>query len=186
MVVSSSNPHSRELAIRKRIASIFNKREDDFPSLREYNDYLEEVEDMTFDLIEGIDVPAIEAKIAQYQEENAEQIMINRARKAEELAAAMSASKGNPLQSDNDGVPSQSSQAGVSVQGQYAPTAAGGQPRPTGMAPQPVPLDIHGYPIDDEEMMRLRAERGGRAGGWSVEFSRKRALDEAFSSIWIC
>jgi hypothetical protein len=32
-------------------------------------------------LIEGIDAPAIEAKIAQYQEENAEQIMINRARK---------------------------------------------------------------------------------------------------------
>lgn len=32
-------------------------------------------------MIEGIDVPAIEAKIAKYQEENAEQIMINRARK---------------------------------------------------------------------------------------------------------
>lgn len=25
----------------------FNKREEDFPSLREYNDYLEEVEDMS-------------------------------------------------------------------------------------------------------------------------------------------
>lgn len=36
---------------------------------------------VAFNLIEGIDVPAIEAKIAQYQEENAEQIMINRARK---------------------------------------------------------------------------------------------------------
>lgn len=34
-----------------------------------------------FNLIEGIDVQAIEAKIARYQEENAEQIMINRARK---------------------------------------------------------------------------------------------------------
>ena len=32
-------------------------------------------------MVEGIDVPAIEAKIAKYQEENAEQIMINRARK---------------------------------------------------------------------------------------------------------
>ena len=97
----------------------FNKREEDFPTLKEYNDYLEEVEDMSmlllcfffffffsdfctlyfpcifsinkkrdnsvtlsaFDLIEGIDVPAIEEKIARYQEENAEQIMINRARK---------------------------------------------------------------------------------------------------------
>lgn len=34
-----------------------------------------------FNLVEGVDVPAIEAKIAQYQEENAEQIMINRAHK---------------------------------------------------------------------------------------------------------
>lgn len=34
-----------------------------------------------FNLIEGIDVSDIEAKIAKYQEENAEQIMINRARK---------------------------------------------------------------------------------------------------------
>lgn len=92
----------------------FNKREEDFPSLKEYNDYLEEVEDMSksvefldiweflstsschskfenkidriafvkaANLIEGIDVPTIEAKIARYQEENAEQIMINRARK---------------------------------------------------------------------------------------------------------
>ncbi|XP_062078472.1 uncharacterized protein LOC133782991 [Humulus lupulus] len=190
MVVSSSNPHSKEISIRKRIASIFNKREDDFPSLKEYNDYLEEVEDMTFNLLEGIDVAAIEEKIAQYQEENAEQIMINRARKAEELAAAMAASKGPVTQSENDGGPSQTSQTGLGTQGQYAPTVAGGQPRPTGMAPQPLPLgmgtDIHGYAIDDEEMLKLRAERGGRAGGWSLELSRKRALEEAFTSIWIC
>ncbi len=39
--------------------------------------------------------------------------------------------------------------------------------------------------VDDEEMMRLRAERGGRAGGWSAELSRKREFEEAFSSIWI-
>ncbi|XP_027358606.1 uncharacterized protein LOC113867459 [Abrus precatorius] len=190
MVVSSTNPHNKEIAIRRRIASIFNKREDDFPSLREYNDYLEEVEDMTFNLIEGIDVSDIEAKIAKYQEENAEQIMINRARKAEELAAALAACKGQPAQTDNDVTANQNSQVGFGgvPQGQYAPTFPGGQPRPAGMAPQPLPLggsDMLGY-ADDEETMRLRAERGARAGGWSLEISRKRALEEAFGSIWIC
>ncbi|XP_061367803.1 uncharacterized protein LOC133310825 isoform X1 [Gastrolobium bilobum] len=189
MVVSSTNPHNKEIAIRRRIASIFNKREDDFPSLKEYNDYLEEVEDMTFNLIEGIDVSAIEAKIAKYQEENAEQIMINRARKAEELAAALTASRGQPAQTDNDVASNQNSQAGLGAvpQGQYAPTFPG-QPRPTGMAPQPLPLgggDMLGYAGDDEETMRLRAERGARAGGWSLELSRKRALEEAFGSMWI-
>ncbi|XP_057447557.1 uncharacterized protein LOC130739311 isoform X2 [Lotus japonicus] len=152
----------------------FNKREDDFPSLREYNDYLEQVEDMTFNLIEGVDVAAIEAKIAKYQEENSEQIMVNRARKAEELAAALAASKGQAAQTANDG--------------QYAPTFAG-QPRPTGMAPQPLPLGgsvMPGYAGDDDETMRLRAERGARAGGWSLEISRKRALEEAFGSMWVC
>ncbi|KAK4279983.1 hypothetical protein QN277_011669 [Acacia crassicarpa] len=189
MVVASNNPHNKEIAIRRRIVSIFNKREDDFPSLREYNDYLEEVEDMTFNLIEGINVAAIEEKIAKYQEENAEQIMINRARKAEELAAALAACKGQPAQTDNDAGTNQTTQAGFGVpQGQYAPTVAG-QPRPTGMGPQPVPLgggDMLGYAADDEETMRLRAERGAKAGGWSVEISRKRALEEAFGSIWIC
>lgn len=82
----------------------------------------------------------------------------------------------------------QSALGGISVgtQGQYAPTLPGGQPRPTGV-PQPIPLpgsmDMHGY--DDEEMIKLRAERGGRAGGWSIELSKKRALEEAFGSIWI-
>ncbi|WMV26739.1 hypothetical protein MTR67_020124 [Solanum verrucosum] len=102
MVVASTNAFSKEMAIRKRIANIYNKREENFPSLREYNDYLEEVEDMIFNLIEGIDVPAFEAKIAQYQRENAEQIMIAQARKAEEYAAALAASKGQPAQSDGD------------------------------------------------------------------------------------
>ncbi|XP_058181742.1 RNA polymerase II transcription factor B subunit 3-like isoform X5 [Rhododendron vialii] len=58
MVVAKS--FFKEMAIRKRIASIFNKGEE------------EEVEDMTFNLIEGIDVPAIEGKIAQYHKENAQ------------------------------------------------------------------------------------------------------------------
>lgn len=86
-------------------------------------------------------------------------------------------------------VTGQNSQSGfgAGAPGQYAPTVAGGQPRPTGMAPQPLPLgvgsDMHGY---DGEEMKQRAEKAGRAGGWSVEISRKRAFEEAFSSIWIC
>ncbi|KAI8026597.1 CDK-activating kinase assembly factor MAT1 [Camellia lanceoleosa] len=47
VVAPGANPFAKEMAIRKRIASIFNKRQEDFPSLTEYNDYLEEVEDMS-------------------------------------------------------------------------------------------------------------------------------------------
>ncbi|KAL3503898.1 hypothetical protein ACH5RR_033739 [Cinchona calisaya] len=194
VVASGTNAFAKEMSIRKRISNIFNKREEDFPTLREYNDYLEEVEDMVVNLIEGIDVPAIEAKIAQYQTENAEQIMIAQARKAEEYAAALAASKGQSAQTDNDTLMSQSTQAGTSsgTQGQYAPAIAGGtiaQPRPTGMAPQPVPLgsgpDMSMYEYEDEETMKLRGGKAARAGGWSIELSKKRALEEAFGSIWL-
>ncbi|KAH8505060.1 hypothetical protein H0E87_012345 [Populus deltoides] len=185
MVVSNINPHNKEIVVRRRIASIFNKREDDFPSLREYNDYLEEVEDMIFNLVAGDDVAATEVKIAEYQEENADLILINHARKAEELALAMSASKGPPAQTDNTDGSSQ----GISVAaGQYAPTIVGGQPRPTGIAPQPVPLrggpDMHGY-LEDEETMRIRTENASRAAGWSIEFSKKRGFEEAFASFCV-
>ncbi|XP_008802056.1 uncharacterized protein LOC103716008 [Phoenix dactylifera] len=191
---SNSNSWAKEMVIRRRIANIYNKREEDFPSLREYNDYLEEVEDMTYNLIEGIDVAAIEAKIAKYQEENAEQIINSRARKAEELAAALRANKGNSVQADPaDMGPGPSSQ-GVGMQGQYAPAAVPGgglaQPRPTGMAPQPIPIGgpvdpLQGYAAGDEEAKKLREERGARAGGWTIELSKRRAIEEAFSSIWI-
>ncbi|KAK9141486.1 hypothetical protein Syun_010886 [Stephania yunnanensis] len=179
MVVGAgtNNSYAKEIAIRRRIGNIFNKREEDFPSLREYNDYLEEVEDM------NNECPC--------------------ARKAEELAAALAASKGVPAQTEaTDGVRiqsyidvaigvSQSYQAGVGAQGQYAPAMTGGaigQPRPLGMAPQPVPIgggpDMQDY-VDDEEMMKLKAERGASAGGWTMELSKRRALEEAFGSIWI-
>ncbi|KAG0461093.1 hypothetical protein HPP92_021390 [Vanilla planifolia] len=197
VLASGSNSFAKEMAIRKRIASIFNKREEDFPSLKDFNDYLEEVEDMTFNLIDGIDVALIEAKIAKYQEENAEQIIIARARKAEEFAAALKASKGTVNTEANDSVAGQNLQpAGITtvLQGQYAPTSLPGsglmQPRPMGMVSQPVPIGgiadhLHGYAAEDEEGMKLRAERAARAGGWTVELSKRRALEEAFSSIWV-
>ncbi|CAL9054644.1 unnamed protein product [Musa banksii] len=194
VAASGTNSWAKEMVIRRRIANIFNKREDDFPSLKDYNDYLEEVEDMTSNLVEGIDVAAIEAKIAKYQEENAEQIINARARKAEELAAALRASQ-NPSSVDPaDAGPGPSSQGvGVGSQGQYAPAAVPGglmQPRPTGMAPQPVPVGapadpLQGYAAEDEETMKLRAERGARAGGWTIELSKRRAIEEAFSGIWV-
>ncbi|KAJ6809370.1 RNA polymerase II transcription factor B subunit 3 [Iris pallida] len=187
MVSSSSKEMAKEMATRRRMAGIFNKMEDEFPSLRDYNDYLEEVEDMTFNLIEGNDVAAIEAKIARYQEENADQIINSRARRAEELVAALKASRAHNANVDAVDVSGGQTTQGVSgvgagVQGQYAPAtipgAGLGQPRPT----QPVPLGGHNDPMHADP---LRAERAASAGGWTVELSKKRALEEAFSSIWI-
>lgn len=72
----------------------------------------------------------------------------------------------------------------MALQGQYAPAGGPMQPRPMGMGPQPMPVGgSHDLRLgrDEEEIKRHRA----RAGGWTPELSKKRALEEAFSSIWI-
>ncbi|KAI6116906.1 CDK-activating kinase assembly factor [Pisolithus croceorrhizus] len=67
----------KEVAVRRRIAKEFNKRREDFPDLRSYNDYLEEVEDITFNLINEINIPETEARIEAYRKENAALIELN-------------------------------------------------------------------------------------------------------------
>ncbi|KAL8729469.1 MAG: hypothetical protein Q9166_004717 [cf. Caloplaca sp. 2 TL-2023] len=61
----------REVDVRRRVAETFNKQESDFETLRAYNNYLEEMEVITFNLLEGIDVAATERKLAAYAAQNA-------------------------------------------------------------------------------------------------------------------
>ncbi|KAH0830378.1 CDK-activating kinase assembly factor MAT1-domain-containing protein [Lanmaoa asiatica] len=77
----------KEVAVRRRVAKDFNKRREDFPDLRSYNDYLEEVEDITFNLINDIDVPETEARIERYRKENASSIELNLRREEQYVQA---------------------------------------------------------------------------------------------------
>ncbi|XP_013399115.1 CDK-activating kinase assembly factor MAT1 [Lingula anatina] len=77
----------KEVDIRKKILKDFNKKEEDFESLREYNDYLEEIETIIFNLVNGVDTEATKRKIEQYKKVNRESITKNRSKlsKDEEL-----------------------------------------------------------------------------------------------------
>lgn len=77
----------REVDVRKRIAKTFNKRRDDFDTLLEYNNYLEEVEEMTFNLVNGVDVTKTESKLQAYELANKDLINTNAARAAAEMQA---------------------------------------------------------------------------------------------------
>jgi CDK-activating kinase assembly factor MAT1 len=70
----------KEVAVRRKLAKEFNKRREDFPDLRSYNDYLQEVEDITFNLINDIDIPETQARIAAFRKENAALIELNQQR----------------------------------------------------------------------------------------------------------
>ncbi|KAI9841335.1 MAG: TFIIH/NER complex subunit [Sclerophora amabilis] len=74
----------KEVDIRKRVSQVFNRRQEEFTTLRDYNDYLEEVETFTFNLHNNIDVAATEAKLAAYASQNAASISHNTALERQE------------------------------------------------------------------------------------------------------
>ncbi|KAG8991415.1 TFIIH/NER complex subunit [Tulasnella sp. 427] len=67
----------KEVGVRRRIAKEFNKRRQDFSDLRSYNDYLELVEDITFNLINNINVRETEELIEKNRRDNAALIELN-------------------------------------------------------------------------------------------------------------
>ena len=76
----------KECRIRKRIAAVFNKREEDFQTLKDYNDYLEEVEMIIFNLVNDVDVQKTNSMLEAYREQNLEQIVRRRAVQEQEDA----------------------------------------------------------------------------------------------------
>ncbi|KAG6456224.1 CDK-activating kinase assembly factor MAT1 [Manduca sexta] len=70
----------KEVDIRKRVLRDYNKKEEDFATLRDYNDYLEEIETIVYNLTNNIDVVETNKRIEQYKKENKELIMKNKAK----------------------------------------------------------------------------------------------------------
>lgn len=68
----------KEVDIRKRVLRDYNKKEEDFNSLREYNDYLEEIETIVYNLTNDIDIVNTNKKIEQHKRDNKEQILKNK------------------------------------------------------------------------------------------------------------
>lgn len=66
--------------IRKRVGAIFNRRQDEFETLLDWNNYLEEVEGLIFDLVEGSREEKVKAeeRLKRYKESNMGDIEDNR------------------------------------------------------------------------------------------------------------
>ncbi|RDW87414.1 RNA polymerase II transcription factor-like protein B subunit 3 [Coleophoma crateriformis] len=80
----------REVDIRKRVGAIFNRRQDEFETLLDWNNYLEEVESLIFDLVEGTRDEKVKAeeKLKVYKEGNRGEIEENRKAGLEEADIA--------------------------------------------------------------------------------------------------
>ncbi|KAJ3612806.1 hypothetical protein NHX12_019064 [Muraenolepis orangiensis] len=74
----------KEVEIRKKVLKMYNKRHFDFPSLRAYNDYLEQVEDLVYNLTNNLDVEGTKLMMEQYQRENQDVIKRNKVKMTRE------------------------------------------------------------------------------------------------------
>ncbi|KAI1771992.1 CDK-activating kinase assembly factor [Hypoxylon cercidicola] len=72
----------REVDIRQRVQAVFNMTQDDFETLRDYNDYLQQVEDLTFNLVQGDEAERgkAEQELQAYEQKHREDIEKNRRR----------------------------------------------------------------------------------------------------------
>lgn len=74
----------KDTSWRRRILKIYNKTESDFPNLLEYNNYLEEVEDIIFSIVnEEPNAEEAKAKVKAYEEANRPQIVIRQSQRAD-------------------------------------------------------------------------------------------------------
>ncbi|MEE6494012.1 hypothetical protein FKM82_016994, partial [Ascaphus truei] len=82
----------KEVDIRKKVLKIYNKREEDFTSLKIYNDFLEEIEEIVYNMTNNVDLDNTKRKMEMYQKENKETIQRNKVkltREQEELVEAL-------------------------------------------------------------------------------------------------
>jgi hypothetical protein len=75
---------NKEISVRRKIEKEWNKRAEDFETLAAFNDYLEEREDLVYNLVNGIDVEAMQAKITAYRAQHRDLIARNDAKRAAE------------------------------------------------------------------------------------------------------
>ncbi|KFM23826.1 CDK-activating kinase assembly factor MAT1 [Auxenochlorella protothecoides] len=195
----------RALQFRARVEGIFNKREEDFESKQEYDDYLEEREDIIFNLSEGIDVKANEARVEAYRLANADAIAAADARRAEEVRreAALELSRGDPgtgqgavsgtaaaFEGGRDAEPHQGMDYTATLPAGLLNHEPGQPPPATAAGPLP---DMLGMLRDGDishadartPMDKAAWQAMASASGWTPEFLRTKCREEAFDSVLV-
>eukprot|EP01080_Neovahlkampfia_damariscottae_P004304 gene4304-7660_t len=164
----------QESAIRRRILREFNKTRQDFDTLREYNDYLEEVEDIIYNLVYQIDVEATNQKISEYKQNNKTQIALN---KVKMVSKSMT---DKPSEQKDEKKTKINNVENLNENEKY-------QPRQSTMKLQPSITGVHSKiewdSLTEEEQAKI-TEKRKIAGGYDINDTTKRAFQEAFSSIF--
>jgi hypothetical protein len=100
----------KDTSWRRRLLAVYNKTPSDFSTLKEYNDYLEEVEDMIYSIVnEEPNAEECKAKIKEYELAHRAEIVIRQSHRADEersiqdqIAAEQLAAQRNRIQLEEE------------------------------------------------------------------------------------
>ncbi|CAL5225564.1 g8403 [Coccomyxa viridis] len=174
----------KQKRIRARVEGIYNKQESDFASREEWDDYLEEREDIIYSLVEKEDVDKAEAKIAAYEQKNLENIVQNEARKAEQLQAAAKAKAPQQAAPVKAGC-TPAADAALPARGSMQYTASAAMPAAQNVAqPAPKGADTGGLVAAEAQQETGAYERMAAASGWDPAFQHRRMVQMAYSSLF--
>ncbi|XP_012511734.1 PREDICTED: CDK-activating kinase assembly factor MAT1 isoform X2 [Propithecus coquereli] len=194
----------KEVEIRKKVLKIYNKREEDFPSLREYNDFLEEVEEIVFNLTNNVDLDNTKKKMEIYQKENKDVIQKNKlklTREQEELEEALEVERQENEQRRlfiqkeeqlQQILRRKNKQAFLDELGQHISLAPIHKLEEALYEYQPLQIETCGPKVPEFEMLgRLgylnhvrAASPQDLAGGYTSSLACHRALQDAFSGLF--
>lgn len=151
---------------------IYNKQAQDFEAKSEWDDYLEAVEDIIFNLVNRISVDETEQRVKEYERENRFNITANQARQAnEQKKAQLEALEAEAAVPDGK----------VAIPIPFQP--------PTLLAAQPLPLvaptlDAEGR-LPPPRPSASRFNGMAAASGWSPDLPKMRAMKEAFTTLLV-
>jgi CDK-activating kinase assembly factor MAT1 len=75
----------KDTSWRRRVLKVFNKTPQDFPSLLEFNNYLEEVEDMIYSIVnEQPEAEEFKLRVKEYEQKHKAEIVIRQSQRADE------------------------------------------------------------------------------------------------------
>ncbi|KAI8931590.1 hypothetical protein NX059_011244 [Plenodomus lindquistii] len=179
----------REVDIRHRVMRAFNKTEEDFETLRDFNDYLEQVEEINWNLILGIDVEATESRLRRWEDHQKAELNPNAISRREPDAKKGNAQRRGPNAASNPAEQTRTTNAedtGFRFHGLKKRVAPPKEPPfdPAGgwsMAPQYFTLqdsyDV-GWYAQYTDTYHL-------AGGYAVQDFCERTLLEAFGGLGV-
>jgi len=145
----------REKRIRERVHRAFCAPREQFSTNDEWNDYLEQREDVAFNMVEGIDLEETEARLKKVEQENAHLIA---ASQAKEVEMKQNVYQGEGTKAEEGTMHEDRTQHGDTMQ-------------------------INDEASPNKEDVRKQNQLALLASGWSMELVRKRAMQQAFDTF---